>query len=699
MNYPSENEAKYAIRPQKQRTFVCGDREIIPLDWVGDQVTDCHGTHDDELLYHMYLSTGERNFTGCTSGHTTCMDAFGKCFPIEATCVYEQDKYGKTMHCPNGAHFLSCDMVDCQSGYKCPYSYCIAIYMVCDGKSDCPNAEDEGLFCEGSSCPGMLKCSESSVCVHPMHIGDGTVHCVLSAADERVYSSICEPGCKCHGMVKDCSFAKTVSKVSTTLSEAWAVLILQNTVLQSVPHGYLSSTLLIIDLSYNHITQIRPGEFKLFYNLHQLRLQHNLIEFIWPLTFFGLSSLQKLVLTSNRISNLSANSFSGLYNLVLLQLDNNAIKYITPCTFQGLNQIETLTLKRNNLTEISRAMLCGLENLRYLDLSFNLFKAIQLPHTMLEIAITVHSIEYCCLLPRHIECVPLNSHEIGHYKCPQIFKSKITIWFLCSTVFLSNIAAPICWNKLKSPHGSMAFLVSLLHTVDGLTALPIFVTAATDAWYGDNYRRYASEWIEGVVCKGVAYLGYVTFILSIGCITLIARQRYLGIAYPLQKQNISRKFALIYVFVGFIISSACVLTTLLVGSQRGPVQLNPLCMIYAQPTGGLKSKWFACLYILMNVSMIPVIYFSIAAVCSLLKVDTLLPTSKFKKTKPVFKIVFTLALYVLTCGSLSLMEIIHIWHPITDVGRLVVFIIIVPLHSLISPWMVTIIPSLQSACF
>ena len=90
-------------------------------------------------------------------------------------------------------------------------------------------------------------------------------HCVVSADDERVYSSVCEPGCKCRGMVKDCSLVKTENKVMAPLLEAWVVVVLQNNTLKSVPRGYLSNTLLLIDLSFNqiHVTQIHPGEFKL----------------------------------------------------------------------------------------------------------------------------------------------------------------------------------------------------------------------------------------------------------------------------------------------------------------------------------------------------------------------------------------------------------------------------------------------------
>ncbi len=270
LHYPSETGAKYAILQTEQGTFVCGDKRKIPLDWVGDLVSDCHGTSDDELLYHMFLSTRKSNFTGCPSGYTTCMDGFGKCFPVEATCIFEKDKHGKTKYCPNGAHFLSCDMIYCHSRYKCLYSYCIEIYILCDGQVDCPHGEDEGLFCQRHSCPGMLRCSESSVCVHPRHIGDGTPHCVVSADDERVYTSVCEPVCKCHGMIKNYFSGWIESSMSVTPSEKWTVIILQNSTLKSVPHEHLSNTLLVSDLSFNQITQLHPGEFRSLYNLHEL---------------------------------------------------------------------------------------------------------------------------------------------------------------------------------------------------------------------------------------------------------------------------------------------------------------------------------------------------------------------------------------------------------------------------------------------
>ncbi len=197
------------------------------------------------------------------------------------------------------------------------------------------------------------------------------------------------------------------------------------------------------------------------------------------------------------------------------------------------------------------------------------------------------------------------------------------------------------------------------------------------------------------MCKCVAYIGYVTFILSIGCMTLITRQRYLGVAYPLYKRNISKRFAVTFFYTIFIFFSACVLIIFLMDSQIKSVQLNPLCLIYAQPLGGSKSNWFSCLYVLMNLSIIPAIYYSLGTVYTLTKRGTVL--EKKGKSQNRHSKQSLHYWYVLICGSLSIIEITNIWNPLTDLGRLVMFIAINPFHSLTNSWMVTLIPCLESA--
>ncbi len=255
--YPSAQNDMYDSSDGSQAVFVCGDGSKVPLDWFGDLVKDCLGTADDEIEYELFLSTKRTNFTGCLhEEETTCVDGFDKCFPIEATCVFEPLISGKAKFCANGAHLLLCDKADCQARYKCSHSYCIAIHRVCDGKWDCPNGEDEARFCEEKKCPGMLKCSESFVCVHPRYIRDGTPQCVVSNDDEKVFDNSCESWCNCHRMVKDCSSSEPKGiHIITSSSEYWTVLILQNNSFDSFHVGYLPHRLLrLVSLFQQYIS-------------------------------------------------------------------------------------------------------------------------------------------------------------------------------------------------------------------------------------------------------------------------------------------------------------------------------------------------------------------------------------------------------------------------------------------------------------
>ena len=72
----------------------------------------------------------------CTSGET------GSCYPNEKICVFERNIFGTPLYCPNTEHLDDCHYHQCPTQFKCT-TFCIPIYMLCDGVSDCPDAEDE----------------------------------------------------------------------------------------------------------------------------------------------------------------------------------------------------------------------------------------------------------------------------------------------------------------------------------------------------------------------------------------------------------------------------------------------------------------------------------------------------------------------------------------------------------------------------
>ena len=73
----------------------------------------------------------------CTSGDT------GSCYPNQDICVFERNIFGTPLYCNNTEHLNGCYEHQCATHFKCRGTFCIPIYMLCDGVVDCPDKEDE----------------------------------------------------------------------------------------------------------------------------------------------------------------------------------------------------------------------------------------------------------------------------------------------------------------------------------------------------------------------------------------------------------------------------------------------------------------------------------------------------------------------------------------------------------------------------
>jgi Ran GTPase-activating protein (RanGAP) involved in mRNA processing and transport len=80
-----------------------------------------------------------------------------------------------------------------------------------------------------------------------------------------------------------------------------------------------------------------------------------------------LSSLKVLDLSNNLITNVSESTFVANQELGVLKLQSNRISMVDPKAFQPLKQIMSLDLSLNPLTMMAETF-CGLRNLTYLNL-------------------------------------------------------------------------------------------------------------------------------------------------------------------------------------------------------------------------------------------------------------------------------------------------------------------------------------------
>lgn len=125
----------------------------------------------------------------------------------------------------------------------------------------------------------------------------------------------------------------------------------------------MSSSLRLLDLSFNSITEVTPDA---FLDLHQLQ----------DLYLDGASGLQldgtsfsaqqtSLKLLSMRYANLSVSQWTSINNLTSLQtlwMSNCELNSIPDFTFRLINQLESLDLNDNLISRVTQRSLAGLHN-------------------------------------------------------------------------------------------------------------------------------------------------------------------------------------------------------------------------------------------------------------------------------------------------------------------------------------------------
>uniref|UniRef100_A0A1I8BVJ3 LRRCT domain-containing protein n=1 Tax=Meloidogyne hapla TaxID=6305 RepID=A0A1I8BVJ3_MELHA len=111
-------------------------------------------------------------------------------------------------------------------------------------------------------------------------------------------------------------------------------------------------------------------------NLKELSLRNNIIKTIDEKIFLNLTSLKLLDLSGNKLSQLKHVHFSKLVNLETLLLDYNQINSFDYDIFNSLTKLRTLSISNNRLTKITKDVFKNLQNLESLNLQNNFIESI-----------------------------------------------------------------------------------------------------------------------------------------------------------------------------------------------------------------------------------------------------------------------------------------------------------------------------------
>ncbi|XP_071854061.1 uncharacterized protein [Apostichopus japonicus] len=132
----------------------------------------------------------------------------------------------------------------------------------------------------------------------------------------------------------------------------------------------VASTLQILDLSINRLTELESNTFMSMLELRKLDLQKNQIARIASHAFEDLPVLTVIFLSDNALSDLSPSSFRGLPRLNKLFLKNNRLLQLDSRLLLSLYHLTTVVLTNNSIAALTGGVHTSASP-RIVDLSYN----------------------------------------------------------------------------------------------------------------------------------------------------------------------------------------------------------------------------------------------------------------------------------------------------------------------------------------
>ena len=493
----------------------------------------------------------------CPDDHSLCHHKNNSfCYPSRQRCVYQTYRSNQ-LFCPGLEHLYHCDEFECPSMFKCPGTYCIPTRMLCDQSPDCPHKEDEQDCHDKLVCPGLLRCREENICVHPDEICDGILHCLLTGDDERQCSiKECPNGCTCNGSTAKCDGTSVNTFMSTT--QIYLTALIMNGL--NIQRYTLTYEIKLIHLRIwdcifadNGITS---SLFSKLHNLKFLYLIRNHIEYIQSHTFINLHLLELLDVKKNQIHVLMTQTFKGLHLLPSLDLSELSVSSLHSEVFSGLSNVKYLNISLNPITRLHDLLFTPLLNLRILELR----------HTNL-LFIGQHSLSqlnpgtiiyfdypmYCCYLSCHHRCYVVDVW-LKEQHCKQLISNQITytIVALSAIVNITLNTANIILSRKRKMHRSHIILWGHLNFTNILPALYLLVLCIASSLYNNDYIYMHTKWLESYLCNILYFFPSAGFTLSRCCVFLIVLDQLLVTKFALKQRRIGT-FWLLSILYSYIL--------------------------------------------------------------------------------------------------------------------------------------------------
>ncbi|KAL8619707.1 hypothetical protein ACOMHN_025793 [Nucella lapillus] len=436
-----------------------------------------------------------------------------------------------------------------------PLTYCMPVYVRCNGVYDCPGRQDED-GCDRYQCPGYYRCRASPVCLHASQLCDGVFQCPQQD-DELLCQATCPHNCTCYGLAFYCQGPfpaqqypqlRFLHAPETGLSpqelETNSMLIYLSLAKCGLKdfNNVEFPNLRILDLSNNELSLLRTTQLTKMNNLQKLSLAGNplnfpiLTEHSPVLQFFRLQSLD---LSNITLPELNITMLTVFPRLKFMNLMACGALRITGEGFQPLKLLKYLDIRGCPVTKFPKDIFRDLNDLK---------------------EVWADNYKLCCpaTLPEDFSLPNCHSPSDEISSCDALLRSdfyRIILSIFAALALIGNLSSFVyrVFINPASSHLGFGVFVTHLCVSDFLMGVYLAVIGIADRMYQGNYLWKDDEWKQSAACKAAGFLSLLSSEVSAFIICLITCDRFIVLRFPFSSMHFKQRSAHIACMVVWLI--------------------------------------------------------------------------------------------------------------------------------------------------